>query len=60
MTKKKLGAYHYNIHRCGKSPSVFQAPFLFVGTFKELAQKRGINITFLGELIADHCRKLEG
>ena len=28
-------------------------------TFKELAQKWGISITFLGELIADHCRKLE-
>lgn len=28
-------------------------------TFKELAQKWGISISFLGELIADHCRKLE-
>jgi len=28
-------------------------------TFKELAQKWGISVTFLGELIADHCRKLE-
>ena len=27
-------------------------------TFKELAQKWGISVTFLGELIADHCRKL--
>ena len=29
-------------------------------TFKELAQKWGISVTFLGELIADHCKKLEG
>ena len=28
-------------------------------TFKELAQKWGITVTFLGELIADHCKKLE-
>lgn len=28
-------------------------------TFKELAKKWGISITFLGELIADHCRRLE-
>jgi len=28
-------------------------------TFKEIAQKWGISVTFLGELIADHCRKLE-
>lgn len=28
-------------------------------TFKELAAKWGISVTFLGELIADHCRKLE-
>jgi len=28
-------------------------------TFKELAQKWGISVSFLGELIADHCRKLE-
>lgn len=28
-------------------------------TFKELAQKWGISTSFLGELIADHCRKLE-
>lgn len=28
-------------------------------TFKELAEKWGISVTFLGELIADHCRKLE-
>jgi len=27
-------------------------------TFKELAQKWGISVAFLGELIADHCRKL--
>ena len=29
-------------------------------TFKELAQKWGISVSFLGELIADHCKKLEG
>lgn len=29
-------------------------------TFKELAAKWGITVGFLGELIADHCRKLEG
>lgn len=28
-------------------------------TFKELAEKWGISISFLGELIADHCKKLE-
>ena len=28
-------------------------------TFKNLAQKWGISVTFLGELIADHCVKLE-
>lgn len=28
-------------------------------TFKELAHKWGISVTFLGELIADHCKKLE-
>jgi len=29
-------------------------------TFKELAQKWGVSVSFLGELIADHCKKLEG
>lgn len=29
-------------------------------TFKELAQKWGISTKFLGELIADHCGKLQG
>ncbi len=28
-------------------------------TFKELANKWGISVSFLGVLIADHCRKLE-
>jgi len=28
-------------------------------TFKELAKKWGISVSFLGELIADHCRELE-
>jgi len=28
--------------------------------FKELAQKWGISLSFLGELIADHCKRLEG
>lgn len=28
-------------------------------TFKELAKKWGISVTFLGKLIADHCRELE-
>ena len=28
-------------------------------TFKELAGKWGVTLTFLGELIADHCKKLE-
>ena len=27
-------------------------------TFKELAQKWGISVAFLGELTVDHCRKL--
>ncbi len=27
-------------------------------TFKELAEKWGISVKFLGELIADHCKKL--
>ncbi len=29
-------------------------------TFRELAKKWGISVDFLGELIADHCSKLEG
>jgi hypothetical protein len=28
-------------------------------TFKELANKWGISVSFLGELIMDHCEKLE-
>ena len=28
-------------------------------TFRELAKKWGISITFLGELISDHCKELE-
>ena len=28
-------------------------------TFKELAVKWGISISFLGELILDHCKRLE-
>ncbi len=28
-------------------------------TFKELAEKWNISVTFLGDLIADHCKKLE-
>lgn len=28
-------------------------------TFKELAEKWEISVTFLGQLIADHCRRLE-
>jgi hypothetical protein len=28
-------------------------------TFKWLAEKWGISVSFLGELIADHCNKLE-
>ena len=28
-------------------------------TFKELARKWGISVSFLGELVVDHCRKLE-
>lgn len=27
-------------------------------TFRELAQKWGISTTFLGKLVADHCKKL--
>jgi len=27
-------------------------------TFKELAKKWGISVSFLGELIADHCTRL--
>jgi len=27
-------------------------------TFRELAEKWGITVAFLGELIADHCKKL--
>lgn len=29
-------------------------------TFKELAEKWDVSVSFLGEVIADHCRKLEG
>ena len=28
-------------------------------TFKELAEKWGISVSFLGELMSDHCKKLE-
>lgn len=28
-------------------------------TFKELAEKWGISVSFLGELILDHCQRLE-
>ena len=28
-------------------------------TFRELAQKWGISTEFLGEIIAEHCKKLE-
>ncbi len=28
-------------------------------TFKELAQKWGISVSFLGRLIKDHCERLE-
>ena len=28
-------------------------------TFKDLAKKWGISVTFLGALIADHCKRLE-
>jgi len=28
-------------------------------TFRELAEKWGISVSFLGELILDHCKKLE-
>lgn len=28
-------------------------------TFNELAQKWGISVSFLGELIADHCKNLD-
>jgi len=28
-------------------------------TFKELAHKWGISVSFLGELILDHCERLE-
>jgi hypothetical protein len=27
-------------------------------TFKELAEKWGIDLSFLGDLIADHCKRL--
>jgi len=27
-------------------------------TFKELSEKWGISVKFLGELVADHCKKL--
>jgi len=37
----------------------FNKGFCIGLTFKELAQKWGISVTFLGELIADHCKKLE-
>ncbi|MBW7995339.1 MAG: hypothetical protein FVQ81_01960 [Candidatus Glassbacteria bacterium] len=28
-------------------------------TFRELAEKWGVSVSFLGELIADHCAKLD-
>ena len=53
----------YEIHEQPVNPRMrhktFNDGFNTGLTFKELAQKWGISVTFLGELIADHCRKLE-
>jgi len=53
----------YEIHDQPVNPRMnhksFNNGFCTGLTFKELAQKWGISVTFLGELIADHCKKLE-
>ena len=57
----------YEIHDCPtKSDKAFPA-FHDGGEgssrgldFKRLAAKWGVSVSFLGELIADHCRRLEG
>ncbi|MFA5379928.1 MAG: hypothetical protein WC455_29480 [Dehalococcoidia bacterium] len=46
----------YEIHSQPVNPRMGMETGL---TFKELAAKWGISVSFLGELIADHCRKLE-
>ena len=47
----------YEIHSQPVNPRMYAARTGL--TFKELAIKWGIGLTFLGDLIADHCRKLE-
>jgi len=53
----------YELHSQPVNPRMMCKNFIdkhYTGlTFKELAQKWGISLSFLGELIADHCRKLE-
>jgi|GEM_PF-1064466 len=53
----------YEIHEQPVNPrmdwSSFGGGYCTGITFKELADKWGISVTFLGELIADHCRRLE-
>jgi hypothetical protein len=46
----------YEIHSQPVNPRL---PGDYGLTFKELAAKWGITVSFLGEVIADHCRKLE-
>ena len=53
----------YEIHTQPVNPRMdcktFTGGFCTGLNFKELAQKWGISVSLLGELISDHCRKLE-
>ena len=53
----------YELHTQPVNPRMFHHTYsegFYAGlTFKELAQKWGIPVSFLGKLIDDHCEKLE-
>jgi len=53
----------YELHTQPINPRMhhktFSSGFCTGLTFKELAEKWGISVSFLGKLIADHCGRLE-
>ena len=49
----------WEIHEEPVNPRMQSDGFCTGLTFKELAAKWGITVTFLGELIADHCARLD-
>jgi len=69
MVKKKIGDFRNKTERdyqkhptgCGGSFGEILCYEIHRNglTFLWLAKKWGISVTFLGELIADHCKKLE-